>query len=301
VTKAERVDWLRRLLFHGAVMAGLVFAGYLFLVAASAKQSMAFDVVSYWQLDLLDPYHGTVGDLGFFPYSPAWALVFAPFASLPWIVFATGWYATLMAALVFMGGRSTLVLLAFPPVAIELYHGNIHLVLAAAIVVGMRYPAAWSIVLLGKLTPGIGLLWFVARREWRSLWIALGATAVIAVMTFVFLPTQWLTWLNILVTGAGVPPPWPALPIPIWLRLPVAAAIVWFGAKRNAPWTVPIAAAIAVPALWPGAFAILAACWPLRRGLAVPARSPLTAAPATRDYHAPDARQPRGEPEPAAT
>jgi hypothetical protein len=307
MTKAERADWLRRVLFHGAVLVGLVFAAYLFLVAASAKNSMAFDVVSYWRLDLLDPYHGTVGDLGFFPYSPAWALLFAPFASLPWIVFATGWYALLMAALVFMGGRSTLVLLAFPPVAIELYHGNIHLILAAAIVIGMRYPVAWSVVLLGKLTPGIGLLWFVARREWRSLGIALGATAVIAAVTFVFLPNQWLTWLNILVEGAGVPPPWPALPIPIWLRLPVAAGIVWFGAKRDLRWTVPIAAALAVPALWPGAFAILAACLPLSRRSPAGATGPAgasaaaTAAEATRDYHAPDARQPRGEPEPAPT
>jgi hypothetical protein len=205
--------------------------------------------------------------------------------------FVTLWYGALLGALTWMGRRSTLLLLAFPPVAIDLYHGNIHLLIAAAIVLGMRYPAAWSFVVLTKVTPGIGLLWYVARREWRSLGIALGATAAIVAVTFVLLPTQWVTWISILIDGAGTPPPWPALPIPIWLRLPIAAAIVVWGARRDARWAVPIAAAISVPALWPGSFSILAACWPLRhRVTSVPAREP---AP---DYHAPDARQPGGEP-----
>lgn len=293
MTTRERGEWLRRTLLHAAILAGLVFAAYLFFVAAPLKGSMAFDVVSYWGLDLAHPYHGGVGDLDFFPYSPAVALLFAPFAGLPWIVFVTGWYAVLLGAVAWMGGRSALVLLAFPPVAIDLYHGNIHLLIAAAIVVGFRYPAAWSAVLLMKVTPGIGLLWFVARREWRSLAIALGATTAIVAVTFVLLPGPWIDWLNVLVTNAAIPPPWPALPIPLWLRLPVAAAIVWWGAKRDARWTVPLAAAISVPALWPGAFAILAACWPLRRSAS---KNATPVAAADRGYHAPDAG--RGQPKP---
>ena len=51
---------------------------------------------------------------------------------------------------------------------VELAGGNISLLLAVAIVVGFRWPAAWAFVLLTKVTPGIGLLWFVVRREWRS-------------------------------------------------------------------------------------------------------------------------------------
>ena len=53
--------------------------------------------------------------------------------------------------------------------------------IAAAIVIGFRWPAAWSLVLLTKITPGIGLLWFAVRREWRSLAIALGAVIMIVV------------------------------------------------------------------------------------------------------------------------
>jgi hypothetical protein len=255
------------------VVAGLVFAAYIFVVSAAQKGSVGFDIVAYWSVDLANPYHGNVGDLGFFAYAPPIALVLAPFTALPFAVFATGWYALLVTTLAWLGRRQVLMLLAFPPVALDLYHGNIHLLLAAAIVLGLRYPAAWSFVLLTKVTPGIGLLWFAARREWRQLAIALGATAAIAAVTFALLPTQWLGWLQMLRDSAGTAPPWPALPIPLWIRLPIAAGIVVAGARRDAAWTVPLAAAISVPALWPGAFAILAACWPLRASQPAPART----------------------------
>jgi hypothetical protein len=264
VTALFRQPAQRRLLVHAAVVIGLVFAAYIFLVSAAQKGSLGFDIVAYWSVDLVDPYHGNVGDLGFFAYAPPVALVLAPFTALSFPVFATGWYVLLVTTLAWLGRRQMLMLLAFPPVALDLYHGNIHLLLAAAIVLGMRYPAAWSFVLLTKVTPGIGLLWFAARREWRSLAIALSATALIAATTFVFLPGQWLGWLQMLGLSAGTPPPWPALPVPLVLRLPVAALIVLWGARRGARWTVPVAAALSLPALWPGGFAILAACWPLR-------------------------------------
>lgn len=295
-TPSERTIWLRHTLFHAAVLAGLVFCAYLFLVAAPFKGSMAYDVVAYWQVDLANPYHGNVGDLGFFAYAPPIALVLAPFTHLPWIAFVSVWYALLIGALAWMGRRETLVLLAFPLIAVDLYHGNIHLLIAAAIVIGMRHPAAWSFVLLTKVTPGVGLLWFAVRKEWRQLAVAIGATAAIVAVTFVILPTQWMGWLNMLADSAGTPPPWPALPIPLWLRLPIAALIVIWGARRDARWAVPVAAAISVPALWPGAFAILAGCWALRRAATL----------TERDYHAPDAGQPsrgeqdRGSPEPVS-
>jgi hypothetical protein len=266
----------RRVLYHGAVVVGLVFAAYLFLVSEAQKGSAAFDVVSYYAFDLSNPYAiSQVGALGFFPYSPAIALMFAPFHVLPWMAFVTVWYMVLFAAIAWLGRAAFLAVLAFPPVAIDLYHGNIHLLIAVAIALGFRYPAAWSFVLLSKVTPGIGLLWFAVRREWRNLAIALGVTGAIAAVTFVLMPTQWISWFNVLVDNAGTPPPWPALPIPLLWRLPVAALIVTWGALTNRRWTVPLSAALAVPALWPGAFAILAACWRL--------------GPGTNEYHAPDA------------
>ncbi|HUR16262.1 MAG TPA: glycosyltransferase family 87 protein [Candidatus Limnocylindrales bacterium] len=297
---SARRAWLRRTVSHAAVLAGLIFCAYLVFVAAPVKGSLGFDVAAYWSVDLAAPYHGSVGDHGFFAYSPAIALLLAPLTQLPWPVFLGLWYALLVGALVFLGRRSTLLLLAFPPVAIDLYHGNIHLLLACAVVIGFRYPQAWALVLLTKVTPGIGLLWFAVRREWRQLGLALGATAAIVAITAVLLPTQWLSWFAMLAASAGVEPPWPALPVPIWLRLPIAAAIVVWGARRDARWTVAVAAAISVPALWPGAFAILAAVWPLRRSQeAHSGQEAATARPEDRGYHAADAGQ-RGRPEPVS-
>jgi Glycosyltransferase family 87 len=264
----------RRLLAHGAVVVGLVFCAYLFLVSESQKGSMAYDIVAYYHFDLAHPYTGNVGDLGFFAYSPPIALILAPFTTLPWLAFVSLWYTLLISAVVWLGRGAFLAVLAFPPVAIDLYHGNIHLLIAVAIALGFRYPAVWSGVLLTKVTPGVGLLWFVARGEWRKLAVALGVTGVIVGATLVTMPTQWMGWVTMLADSAGTPPPWPALPIPLWLRLPAAAALVWWGARRDKRWTVPLSAALALPALWPGGFAILAACWRLN--------------PATGDYHAPD-------------
>jgi hypothetical protein len=264
----------RRLLYHGAVVTGLVFVAYLFLVAEAQKGSVAYDIVAYYTFNVAQPYTGNVGDLGFFPYSPPIAFFLAPFHTLPWLTFVSLWYTVLFSAIVWLGRRSFLAVLAFPPVAIDLYHGNIHLLLAVAIAIGFRYPAAWSVVLLTKVTPGVGLLWFAVRREWRNLAIALGVTGAIVAVTLVAMPSQWIGWMTMLADSAGTPPPWPALPIPLALRLPVAALIVIWGARRNKRWTVPLSAALAVPALWPGSFAIMAACWRLGSPSA--------------DYHAPD-------------
>ena len=82
------------------------------------------------------------------------------------------WTLILLGALVVLTGRRWLavgVVLAL----MELAGGNIHLLLAAAIVLGFRWPWTWSLVLLTKITPGIGLLWFVVRRSGGNLAIAL--------------------------------------------------------------------------------------------------------------------------------
>ena len=60
----------------------------------------------------------------------------------------------------------------------EINAANIQILLALAVAKGLRHPAAWAIVLLTKVSPGIGLLWFLVRHEWRNLAIALAVTAL---------------------------------------------------------------------------------------------------------------------------
>lgn len=163
---AARLGDPRRLaLTHGLIGAGLVFAAYLFLVGAPRVGTFGFDAWAYWSVSLPHPYTIALGDLGSFPYSPPVALLFDLFSALPWWVFLFAWTCLGIGTVLWLGGRWSLALFAFPPVAIELYHGNIHLLIAAATALGFRHPWTWSFVLLTKPTAGVGLLWFAALAE----------------------------------------------------------------------------------------------------------------------------------------
>ena len=43
--------------------------------------------------------------------------------------------------------------------------GNVQLLLAAAIVIALRHPAAWALPILTKIGPAVGLTWHLVRRE----------------------------------------------------------------------------------------------------------------------------------------
>ncbi len=156
---------------------------------------------------------------------------------------------------------------------IELSVGNIHLLIAAAIVVGFRWPVAWAFVLLTKVTPGIGLLWFAVRREWRHLAVALAGTVSIVAISALVAPQLWTEWFNILTASSASSAgdrafvPW----IPLLVRLPFAAVIVTWGALTDRRWTVPVAVIVAMPVLWPNAFAVAVALIPLLRRNDAPA------------------------------
>jgi hypothetical protein len=225
------------------------------------------DARCYWQASLADPYlHSDWNDPIAYVYSPAFLQLVTPLTALPWQAFVAAWTAILVLAVRFLTGPRLLAAgLLFPFAAMEVAGGNVSLLLAAAIVIGFRWPAAWSIVLLTKITPGIGLLWFAVRREWRSLAIALGATAAIALVSFVILPNQWRDWVDVVLrnVAAGKSGTWASVPIPLWIRLPFAVAVVVWGARTDRRWTVPVAAMIALPALWYGGISMLLAVIPL--------------------------------------
>jgi Glycosyltransferase family 87 len=257
-----------RAVASGLVLAGLFFAIYLFVVIAPIARTVGFDAFAYWSFPRADPYYLPEGHLGSFVYSPVIARLFAPFAALTWQQFFVLWTALLVGTAVWLGGwrgrgwhrYGWLVVLAFPPVAVELYHGNIELLIAAAIALGFRYPVAWAFVLVSKVTPGVGLIWFLVRREWRSLAIAVGVTLAIVAASVALDSQLWRQWLEREVSVTlQVAPDQPQIAIPLWLRLPVAAALVAWGARTDRRWTVPVAAAIAMPVLWVTSFSVLAA------------------------------------------
>lgn len=244
----------------GAILACLVLAAAHLI----ALQDVGVDAYTYWTVDPSNPYTSAApGTAQAFFYSPAFAQLTTPIHLLPWPVFIAAWTIVLTAALVWQAGLWTALALLLVPVFVDLTVGNIHILLGAAIVLGFRWPWTWAFVLLTKITPGVGLLWFAFRREWRSLGIALGVTAAVALGSFLYRPDLWREWLDTLVAATRAPDWDFIVPIPIWFRLPVAAAIVWWGARSDRAWTVPLASCLALPVLWLNGFAMLVAVIPL--------------------------------------
>lgn len=224
------------------------------------------DAEAYWGIDLGSLYQGVhLGDQGAFLYSPVVAALFAPFSLLPYEVFYGILAAVNLAALVWLLGWELAALALFAvPVSNEIARGNIHLLLAAAIVVGFRRPAAWAWVLLTKVTPGVGLAWFAFRREWRSLLVAVGVTGAIAAVSFVLAPGLWSGWIAMLAQNAESTRP-SLFQVPVLPRLIAATVLLGLGAWRDRPAIVPVAAMLALPAIWVNSLAMLVAVIPLWR------------------------------------
>jgi len=240
---------------HGAAMAVTVYI----VALAAGLVPLAVDAHAYWAADPLYPYRPvTLGDFDAYFYSPAFAQAIWPITRLPWQVFAAVWTTLLGVALYAVSGRWFGLVLVL--VSIELAMGNIHILIGLAVAFGFRWPAMWAFVLLTKVTPGIGLLWFVVRREWKPLAIAIGTTAAIVLVSALVRPGAWLEWLALL---AGPTAGGNVIPVPLWLRLPLAAVLVTWGARTDRRWTVVVAAWLALPAWWWNGAAVLVGLIPL--------------------------------------
>ena len=262
--------------FDPRVVAGIVVAAAtLVLVVAGSDPTVdvkepfqgwvtAQDARSYYGLDLANLYAGRTewNTIGAYPYSPAFAQLVYPLNLLPWPLFVGAWTLLLLFAVFGLTGPR-LFLLGLVLAAMEIAGGNISLLLTAAIVLGFRWPATWAFVLLTKITPGIGLLWFALRREWRQLAIALGATAAVVAVSYVLMPGAWREWIELLIANQGKGGTWAAIPIPLFVRGPIGVLLLVWGAPRNQRWVVPVAAMLALPALWYGSLTMLLGVLPL--------------------------------------
>lgn len=252
-----------RLALTALAVAYLLARGFLLLT--SSDPILAADARTYWGAPYDAPYPGPdLGRPGAYLYSPAFIQALAPLRLLPWEAFHVVWTALGFGALVFLVGPiGGAVAITLPFVFRDLLVGNIHLLLGAAIVIGLRHPATWALPLLTKVTPGIGVLWFAGRGEWHRLAMAIATTAGIALLSFATAPDLWFDWVARLrgdTRTAG--DLYVAL---IGVRLAVAAALVLYAGRSGRAWLVPVAAVLALPILWPDSLAILLACFPLIR------------------------------------
>ena len=260
-----------RLLRDGYIVLAIVFVGLrLFAIEPWAD---SVDAYAYWTTRSGELYAAAeTGRIGAYLYSPAFAQALAPLvAFLPVAAFTALWTAINFAALWWLVGRLALPALLFLPISFEIISGNVHLLYAVAIVAGFRYPAAWALMFLTKITPGVGVIWFAVRREWRSLATALGVTGAIVAVSLVLDRAAWEQWIGLLrndLSGAGqasfATVGW-YLAVPLMPRLAVAAGVVAYAAWTDRRWLVPVAVVVSLPVLWLNGLAILAAVVPLIR------------------------------------
>lgn len=271
----HRLD--RRRLLRALVVTLTVIGGawaVAFAVVAASDQ-FVYDAHAYWAVNPQTAYLLPEGDPDAMLYAPPVMLAFSLLHLVPWPVFATVWSVLIAVSIAVMAGPFTLPLMLTNPIASEVTLGNIHAFTGLIVIAGFRKPALWALVLLTKVTPGVGLLWFVFRREWRNLGIALAATAVLVVPTLIIAPELWVRWFQALV-NAGHAKEYASgiLTTPIWIRLPAAVVILWVGARRDWAWVVPIGATLGLPVLWDHGLAIaLASIWLAMHPDWVPKRS----------------------------
>lgn len=272
--EAAPAGWARAARYWAArwyrpVWVGLTGIGavYAFAQALFTENSFnGYDVYAYWAVDGAAPYAVHVAPaFGAFLYAPPLAWLFDPLGLLPFEVVRVGWLAMEVAILAVMTGPLTFLAAQTPPIITELRVGNVTLLMAGAIVLGLRrWPALWAFPILAKVTPVVGLAWFVGRKDWRGLGLAAAATALVVAVSGVIAPGLWVEWAGVLQANAGVvgevdlgPP---------WLRLPLAVVVAWWAGRTNRAWLVPPAVAMSFGHLWLSAFAVLVAVVPLISG-----------------------------------
>ncbi len=197
--------------------------------------------VDAWCYYGFDPANPWTAD-GCFLYSPPVAMLMTAIkAVMPFATFTLLLRAAEMLVLIRLAGPAVGLALFVPSVAIELTAANINLLIVAAVLIGFRHPWAWAFVALTKITPGIGMLWFAVRREWRNFATAAGATLAIALVSRLIAPDLWHQYFGALAAEPDSS---------IWhigWRLPLAALVVVWGARNDHRWALIVAVVLALP------------------------------------------------------
>jgi hypothetical protein len=234
----------QRLVIAAVSLAVLVIAGIGYVVANEAADARVL-----YEIGLTSPYAGYRPSHPGFPYSPVVAQLLQPLQALPGPVFHGLVVGGELAALAWLIGLPLAALLAFvqaPLLVDDLRVGNVQLMVTALVVIGFTRPAVWAGPLLTKVSPGIGLLWFAVRREWRRLAIAVATTAGLALVSFVFAPQLWFDWFNLL-TGSSLADAQHLAPLPFVVRVAIGAAVILVAAISDRAWLVPLGIAVALP------------------------------------------------------
>lgn len=244
------------------VLAGAVFV--LIILTGNAPW-LGVDAHNYYVARLPNPYPVVYGLQNVFVLSPVIAQLLQPLTLLPWPAFLALVTASNLLALYILVGRWAVLAILLPPVAIEMFAGNINLWLAVVLVYALRWPALWAVPILTKIAPGVGVLWHLFRGEWRALAIAGGTTAAIVAVSAIIAPDAWGYWFTFLRGNLGQPPIPDSVAVPFLWRAPVAVVVMAIAARTNRAWLIAVATVLATPVIWPATFCLLLAIPRLRQ------------------------------------
>jgi hypothetical protein len=270
--------------------------GAFLLIVAVNRWAVPSDEHAYWLaaralLDgqpLYDPTATAVTPDAYW-YPPVLAQALVPVATvLSSDAFSAAWTVLLLGCLWYLADRRPLVMLAliaFPPVAIELWFRNIHLVLAVLCVAALRggsggltagsgpgRPWLWPIGAAIKLAPGLGIPWLAAAGRWRAVGVATGTGIAILAGSVALSPGAWRDWIDIAV-ARGPGDAASLLPVPYLVRAVVGLGLALIagrlpvpeGRRRSTTGEVLliVAITIAMPTLWMTALSLLIAIVPI--------------------------------------
>ncbi len=212
-------------------------------------------------------------------YPPPLAQVLAPLTVvLSDAVYIAGWTALLLVCLLWHGGRNVIIslaLVAFAPVAVELWYRNVHLILAVLIVLGLRRGGWWfSVGAAIKMTPALGIIYLASRGRWRDAGLASLAGAALLVVSVAISPDAWRQFTDVVAGSAGTVGA-SIIPVPFWPRAILGIALAVFAGRirpRAGEPLLVVAIVVANPSLYVTALSMLVAIVPLLAAPAEPDR-----------------------------
>jgi len=259
--------------------------GALLLIVAINRWATPSDEHAYWLaarrlLDGQPLYDPTAfpGTPYAYWYPPTFAQALVPIvAFLPSLWFTGAWTLLLLGCLWYLGLRNGLIalaLVAFLPVAVELWYRNVHLVIAVLLVLAIRrWPILFAVGAAIKVAPGLGIAYLAARGRWRDAAITAGFGAGLLALSVALSPAAWAQFVDV-VLGRG-PNDMPSIiPVPYGVRAVLGAALAILAGRIPPRYGEPllvVAVMIASPTLWATSFSLLVAVVPL---IAIPRRAP---------------------------
>jgi hypothetical protein len=264
----QRGGLLHLAAFACATVSVLVFIAVMPQYLAFLRDRALCDVSAYYEAagrlasgGPLYPAGANVDASDFYRYPPLLALVLRPVAGLPLPVVAAGWEALMFAAfaatLLRLGirRRSTWIAVAILvlPIAMSLGYGQAQVLVTFLLAIG----APWSVALAGQLKvfPALAALYWVGRRDWRSLRSFVAWSLVLTGVQVILAPAAVVDFVRVTnldqVGGIDNLSPYGASPL-LWGMLVVLGAIVVLTlARTKAGWLAAVAfSTVATPRLF---------------------------------------------------